>query len=100
MTAPYRRSPRLHPLRRSPRLALKGNATPAVTEERPRKRQKTSRMPSEDVFQQHLASLTEEEKEIQAVLLMWCIAHSVPFTLALFEKYKHSIQWLREHGLF
>ena len=54
-------------------------------------------MPSEEVFQQHLDSLSEEDKEIQAILLMWCITNSTPFTLALFETYKQRIQWLRNH---
>lgn len=113
-----RRSPRLNPLRRSPRLAsLTPTMSAAVqqTEERPRKRQKTQYeaqpiVPSsssssidnmtEEEFNAFNDALSDEDKEIQASLLMWCIMHSIPYTLNLFHEYKRNIQEVHAMGLF
>lgn len=145
-----RRSPRLHPLRRSPRLAALAAiaaaaaekprrratiphkkplteqtvpSTPAVApvmyetndiNERPRKRQKTQYEPqpispssssdtiddmTEEEFHAFNDALSDEDKEIQASLLMWCISRCIPYTLDLFHEYKRNIQEIRAMGL-
>jgi len=91
------------PLRRSPRLAGLPPSAPLgiVTVKRPRRclRASPPSVTQED-FDQFNAGLSEEDKEIQANLLMWCISRGVPYTIGLFHQYKASIQRVRELGLF
>ena len=141
-----RRSPRLNPLRRSPRLAALAaekprrrptlprspptiapitQVVPSIpapapahvmyeSDERPRKRQKTQYEPqpispssssssidnmTEEEFNAFNDALSDEDKEIQASLLMLCIKYSIPYTLDLFHTYKRNIQEIRGMGL-
>ena len=102
------------PLRRSPRLAQKRAAdteaslpmqTQTQTQTRVYKKQKKQKkengdtMMTEEDFNAFNDSLSEEDKELQASLLMWCIMNSTPYTLALFEMYKYHIQLLKNNGL-
>jgi hypothetical protein len=56
-------------------------------------------MMTEEDFNAFNDSLSDEDKELQAALLMWCIVNSAPYTLALFEKYKRNVQLLKQEGL-
>jgi hypothetical protein len=91
------------PLRRSPRLAGLSPSAPlgTVTVKRPRRCLRAS-PPSttQEEFDQFNDSLSEEDKEIQANLLMWCISRGVPYTVGLFHQYKDTIQRVRNSGLF
>lgn len=122
-----RRSPRLNPLRRSPRLAT---ATAPITqvppsipapspahvmyEKHPRKRQKTQYEPqpicsscssssidnmTEEEFNSFNDALSDEDKEIQANLLMLCIRDSIPYTLDLFHTYRRNLEEVSAKGL-
>jgi hypothetical protein len=108
------------PLRRSPRLAMKAatvtpkpmsiiakkkykrrakEITPPVSQDTTRTKKPRRNMMTENEFDRFNESLSMEDKEIQANLLMWCIIHSVPYTLALFHQYKHTIQQLMQKGM-
>ena len=108
------------PLRRSPRLAALAakaastskpvykrkmqkrrakDITPPVPQDTTRTKKPRVTMITEDDFNRFNDSLSDEDKEIQANLLMWCIMNSVPYTIALFDKYKHTIQQLMQDGL-
>lgn len=110
------------PLRRSPRLASLAAAkapskpvyksqkqkqqkrgakdiTPPIAQDTTRTKKPRVTMITEEEFHRFNDSLSAEDKEIQANLLMWCIANSVPYTIALFDKYKHTIQQLMRDGL-
>lgn len=73
--------------------------TPPVPQDTTRTKKPRVTMITEKEFYQFNESLSDEDKEIQANLLMWCIANSVPYTIALFDKYKHTIQQLMRDGL-
>ena len=119
-----RRSPRLHPLRRSPRLAA-ASASAAVAKSKQPKKRATVRhvvpMPllhetkepnvppsspevidgmTEEEFNRFNDALSDEDKELQASLLMWCIMRSIPYTLDLFREYKRNVEEIRAMGLF
>ena len=81
--------------------------------ERPRKRQKTQYEPqpispsssntddmTEEEFNRFNDTLSDEDKELQASLLMWCISCSIPYTLDLFHDYKRNVEQVRAMGLF
>jgi hypothetical protein len=110
------------PLRRSARLALKAataprqminvdkkrqkrqkrrakDITPPVPQDTTRTKKPRSNMMTEDEFDRFNDSLSMEDKEIQANLLMWCIVHSVPYTLLLFQQYKNTIHKLMQNGI-
>lgn len=108
-----RRSPRLHPLRRSPRLAAVASASAVAKKKQPKKRATIRRvvpMPllhetkeptvTEEDFNRFNDALSEEDKELQASLLMWCISRSIPYTLDLFRDYKRNVEEIRMMGLF
>lgn len=114
-----RRSPRLHPLRRSPRLAAKATMAPVAAVAKPKKRTAVRRilpMPllhetkepispssstvTEEEFNRFNDTLSDEDKELQACLLMWCICRSIPYTLDLFHDYKRNVEQVRAMGLF
>jgi hypothetical protein len=73
--------------------------TPPAPQDNTRTKKPRSNMMTEDEFDRFNESLSMEDKEIQANLLMWCIMNSVPYTLALFHQYKHTIQRLMQNGL-
>jgi hypothetical protein len=91
------------PLRRSQRLAAKRamqtHAVSTNTVKRRRCLRSTPLPMTEEQFHQFNDSLSDEDKEIQANVLMWCIVHSIPYTIALFEKYKSTIQELQRMGV-
>lgn len=108
------------PLRRSPRLAALAakaassskpvykrniekrrakDITPPVAQDTTLTKKPRITMISEEDFNRFNDSLSDEDKEIQANLLMWCIMNSTPYTIALFDKYKHTIQQLMQDGL-
>jgi hypothetical protein len=110
------------PLRRSPRLAMKAasassapkpmsvipkkkykrrakDITPPIPQDTTRTKKPRSIVMTEDEFDRFNESLSMEDKEIQANLLMWCIIHSVPYTIALFHQYKHTIRQLMQNGM-
>jgi len=79
-------------LRRSPRLAkipLEWSDIPPLP----------SRRHLNQVFQRYHNSLSDEDKEYQANLIMWCIVNSVPYSTNLFHKYKAAIEYMKNNGL-
>jgi hypothetical protein len=54
---------------------------------------------TEEGFNAFNDALSDEDKEIQASLLMWCISRCIPYTLDLFHEYKRNIQEIRAMGL-
>jgi hypothetical protein len=73
--------------------------TPPVSQDTTRTKKPRSNMMTEEEFDRFNESLSMEDKEIQANLLMWCIIHSVPYTLTLFHQYKHTIRQLMQDGM-
>jgi len=73
--------------------------TPPVAQDTTRTKKPRITMITEEDFNRFNDSLSDEDKEIQANLLMWCIMNSVPYTISLFDKYKHTIQQLMQDGL-
>ncbi len=99
-----RRSARLAGLAPAPAPAP-GTMTGIVTAKRPRAKRPrrclraSSPSTTQEEFDRFNDSLSEEDKEIQANLLMWCISRGVPYTLGLFRQYKDTIQRVRNSGL-
>ena len=77
-----------------------GTMTGVVITKRPRRCLRASHpSATQEEFDQFNDSLSEEDKEIQANLLMWCISRGVPYTVGLFHQYKDTIQRVRNSGL-
>jgi len=75
-------------LRRSPRLQNKNNTVkqPSINKKRPYK--DISQTSMEEEAEKYQNSLTEEDKEYQAIFMMTCISNNIPYTTAMFERYR------------
>ena len=54
---------------------------------------------TEEEFNAFNDALSDEDKEIQASLLMLCIKYSIPYTLDLFHTYKRNLEEVSAMGL-